>query len=187
MSNFVKSWLTTIDNGSVNDQLTVALVTRDSWIIAILGDPGAVSRVGRKGGTKVFNAWKRSSRLLTRPDWLPLGIRGWIIARFFKRQCISLWREFSFCMVVTLSIHIWHGKAKSKSCKNVYCRSVNNRLPSDNSNLLGKWKKVPVSKSLKQITGNSKMGWEMNASNIMKKCTTIQNLINTHCWTLYLD
>ena len=34
ISNFVRSWLTTIDDGLVNDELTVALVTRDTWIIA---------------------------------------------------------------------------------------------------------------------------------------------------------
>ena len=40
----------------------------------ILGDPGAVSRVG-KGGTKVCKyGQKLSSRLFSRPDcWLPLG------------------------------------------------------------------------------------------------------------------
>ena len=44
----------------------------------ILGDPGAVSRVERIGATKVFaRTWKLSSRLFSRPDWLPLGLRGW--------------------------------------------------------------------------------------------------------------
>ena len=36
-----------------------------SGVLLILGDPGAVSRAGRKGATKV------------RPDGLPLGLRGW--------------------------------------------------------------------------------------------------------------
>ena len=30
-----------------------------------LGDPGAVSRVGRKGGTKVFKSWRKSPWVLT--------------------------------------------------------------------------------------------------------------------------
>ena len=42
---------------------------------------------------------------------------------------------------------------------------------------------VWVTGSLKQITGNKKMGRGMNAS-IMH---TLQNLINTQCWTLYLN
>ena len=41
--------------------------------LSILGDPGAVSRVGRKLGRKFS---KRSCRLFSRPDWL-LGLRGW--------------------------------------------------------------------------------------------------------------
>ena len=27
------------------------------------------------------HAWKLSSRVLTRPDWLPLGLRGWLLTR----------------------------------------------------------------------------------------------------------
>ena len=42
---------------------------------SILGDPGAGSRVVLKGtGMKVF---KHLLRLFSRPDWLPLGPRGW--------------------------------------------------------------------------------------------------------------
>ena len=41
----------------------------------ILGDPGAVGRAGRKGAQKFSSTL--SSRLLTRPDWQPLGLRGW--------------------------------------------------------------------------------------------------------------
>ena len=44
---------------------------------AVLGDPGAVSRVERKDATKVTKTKKLSSRLFSRPDWLPLGLRGW--------------------------------------------------------------------------------------------------------------
>ena len=53
----------------------------------------------------------------------------------------------------------------------------------DNSNLLGKSKKVRVSGSSKQITGNKKMGWE----EWMQVTCTLQNLINSQCWTLYLN
>ena len=48
----------------------------------ILGDPGAVSRVWRKGATKVFKHGRKCFKLKTnfrrasRPDWLPLGLRG---------------------------------------------------------------------------------------------------------------
>ena len=49
--------------------------------VRILGDLGAVSRVRRKGGTKVFKdgrtTSKLSSRPFSRPDWLLLGLRGW--------------------------------------------------------------------------------------------------------------
>ena len=53
---------------------------------SIPGNPGAVSRAGLKGATNVFkhgrksfsaHAWKLSSHLFSRPDWLPLGLRGW--------------------------------------------------------------------------------------------------------------
>ena len=37
-----------------------------------LGDPGAVSRAGRKGATKT-RAWKLSLRLFSRPDWFAPG------------------------------------------------------------------------------------------------------------------
>ena len=39
-------------------------VVSDSLIPPILGDPGAVSRVGRKGGTKVFKYGQKS-------PWVP--------------------------------------------------------------------------------------------------------------------
>ena len=47
---------------------------------SILGDPGTVSRAGRNGATKLFipclkTAWL-SSRFFSRPDWLPLCLRG---------------------------------------------------------------------------------------------------------------
>ena len=31
-------------------------------------------------GEKAGRTWKLSSRLVSRPDWLPLGLRGWVIA-----------------------------------------------------------------------------------------------------------
>ena len=40
----------------------------------ILGDPGAVSRVGEKGRSYLK---RLSSGLFSRPDWPPLGLRGW--------------------------------------------------------------------------------------------------------------
>ena len=50
-------------------------LSRNSCII--LGDPGAVSREGRKGAAEVFkHAWKLLPRLFSRPNWLPLGLRG---------------------------------------------------------------------------------------------------------------
>ena len=57
---------------------------------SIPGDPGAVSRAELKSATNVFkhgrksfsaHAWKLSSRLFSRPDWLPLGLRGWDLMR----------------------------------------------------------------------------------------------------------
>ena len=46
-------------------------LSRNSCII--LGDPGAVSREGRKGAAEVFkHAWKLLPRLFSRPNWLPL-------------------------------------------------------------------------------------------------------------------
>ena len=42
-----------------------------SSVIFILGDPGAVSRVGRKGGTKVFKYVQRSPWVPTLTELFP--------------------------------------------------------------------------------------------------------------------
>ena len=39
-------------------------------------------------------AWKRSSRLFSRPYWLPLGLRGWILSR--QNRQISSTREIKY-------------------------------------------------------------------------------------------
>lgn len=50
------------------------------------GDPGAVSWVRRKDA---ISAWKLSSRcLFKRPDYLPLGLRGWFF--FFRRNTLPM-------------------------------------------------------------------------------------------------
>ena len=58
-------------------QQTPKLCGAELWqclVAPILRDSRAVSRAGRKGVTKR----KLLSCLLTRPDWLPLGLRGWV-------------------------------------------------------------------------------------------------------------
>ena len=40
-------------------------------VTCILGDPGAVSRVGRKGATKVFNYGRKSSWVPTLTELFP--------------------------------------------------------------------------------------------------------------------
>ena len=52
------------------------------WDAGILGETGTISRVGRKSATKVMQfsstGWIISSRRVSRPDWLSLGLRGWM-------------------------------------------------------------------------------------------------------------
>ena len=57
---------------------------------AILGDPGAVSRVGRKGGTKVFITGERAPGYRLSPD------------RFqkFKRMPAPDWAQKILCIIV---------------------------------------------------------------------------------------
>ena len=66
---------------------------KGNWVIwPIRGDPGAVSLGGEKRRDESFQVraeesvprgsftgtWKLSSQLFSWPDWLPLGLRGWI-------------------------------------------------------------------------------------------------------------
>ena len=56
----------------------------------------------------------------------------------------------------------------------------------DNSNLLGNSKKVQVSGSLNlklEKTGNKKMGWGMNASNM--HTSKLDTKYTVLCWTLF--
>ena len=49
---------------------------------------GSGEKAGRKFSiTGSFDRnWKLSSRLLSRPDWLPLGLRGWIYVKSLKKN-----------------------------------------------------------------------------------------------------
>ena len=50
-------------------------------------------------------AWKHSSRLLTRHDWLPLGLRGWFFV-YFKRCCPRVTSQISyFTTIRNLGVH----------------------------------------------------------------------------------
>ena len=65
----------------------------------ILGDPGAVSQVGRKGGTKVFKYGRKSPWVLTLTELFPKiqadagSLLGTKNAESFLTVCISLVHE----------------------------------------------------------------------------------------------
>ena len=50
---------------------TKKVVLPSFWNMLILGDPGAVSRVGRKGGTKVFKYGQKSPWVPTLTELFP--------------------------------------------------------------------------------------------------------------------
>ena len=50
---------------------TQKVVLPSFWNMLILGDPGAVSRVGRKGGTKVFKYGQKSPWVPTLTELFP--------------------------------------------------------------------------------------------------------------------
>ena len=52
-------------------RIKVFPVTYSVTLIIILGDPGAVSRVGRKGGTKVFKYGRKSAWVPTLTELFP--------------------------------------------------------------------------------------------------------------------
>ena len=56
----------------------------------ILGDPGAVSRVGRKGGTKVFITGERAPGYRLSPDHF----------QKFKRMPAPDWAQKMLCIIV---------------------------------------------------------------------------------------
>ena len=56
----------------------MALGDRLREVVAVLGDPGAVSWVGRKGGTMVFNFRPAISPDPT--DCTGSDLRGWVVA-----------------------------------------------------------------------------------------------------------
>ena len=90
----------------------------------ILEDPGAVSWVRRKGGTKggsFARTWKRSSRLFSRPDWLPLGLRRCTWGRFLTFFCLVPGCDHRRT-VFSHSLIIKEGFVKK-------CRYLDSRLP----------------------------------------------------------
>ena len=56
----------------------------------ILGDPGAVSRVGRKGGTKVFKYGRRASGYRLSPNYF----------QTFKQMPAPSWAQKMLCIIV---------------------------------------------------------------------------------------
>ena len=58
--------------------------------VSILGDPGAVSRVGRKSGTKAFKYGRRALRYRLVPNYF----------QKFKRMPVPDWAQKMLCIIV---------------------------------------------------------------------------------------
>ena len=65
---------------------TFILFNSNMLILAPVHDHPRRLRGGQSGREK---RWKRSSRLLIRPDWLPLGHRGWFMM-WKRNKCVTL-------------------------------------------------------------------------------------------------
>ena len=112
----------------------------------MLGDPGAVSRAGLKGATKV--CLKTFVRLFSRPDRPPLGLRGWENSRHLCKPSTSS----RFCVTVENSPNPWGVYIRlCKHRKKIFYCFYKITLPRKNANsLLRSWLKekfLPVAKS----------------------------------------
>ena len=70
----------------------------------ILGDPGAVSRVGRKGGTKVFKYRRKSPWVLTLTELFPkiqAGAGSWLGTKNALYYCAQSANSFSWVLFVS--------------------------------------------------------------------------------------
>ena len=79
-------------------------MNRRSWVRDILGDPGAVSRVGRKGGTKVFEYGRKSPWVPTLTELFPkiqAAAGSWLGTKNALYYCAQSANSFSWVLFVS--------------------------------------------------------------------------------------
>ena len=77
---------------------TKKVVLPSFWNMLILGDPGVVSQVGRKGGTKVFKYGQKSPWVPTLPELFPKiqpDAGSWLGTKNALYYCAKLAHSFS--------------------------------------------------------------------------------------------
>ena len=77
----------------------------DSLTASILGDPGAVSRVGRKGGTNVFKYGRKSLWVPTLTELFPkiqADVSSWLSTKNSLYYCAQSANSFSWVLFVSL-------------------------------------------------------------------------------------
>ena len=77
----------------------------DSSTASILGDPGAVSGVGRKGGTNVFKYGRKSLWVPTLPELFPkiqADVGSWLGTKNSLYYCAQSANSFSWVLFVSL-------------------------------------------------------------------------------------
>ena len=75
-----------------------------SWNNTILGDPGAVGQVGRKGGTKVFKYWQKSPWVATLTELFPkiqADAGSWLGTKNALYYCAQSANSFSWVLFVS--------------------------------------------------------------------------------------
>ena len=80
---------------------TQSLITLIIWDPFILGDPGAVSQVGRKGGTKVFKYGRKSPWVLTLTELFPkiqADAGSWLGTKNALYYCAQSANKFSWVL-----------------------------------------------------------------------------------------
>ena len=108
LSHFLCSYLTrvlhTARHGLArisNDERALHIVSHDE---IILGDPGAVSRLGRKGGTKVFKFGRKSPWVPTLTKLFPkiqADTGSWLGTKYALYYCAQSANSFSWGLFVS--------------------------------------------------------------------------------------
>ena len=83
---------------------TNKVVLPSFWNMLILGDPGAVSRVGRKGGTKVFKYGQKSPWVPTLTELFPKiqpDAGSWLGTKNALYYCAKLAHSFSWVLLMS--------------------------------------------------------------------------------------
>ena len=81
---------------------------------------------GEKAGRKFSTTWKLSSRLFSRPDWLPLGLRGWVsngLGFFFHLKV----HVFFFCFTQSLLLKVTSAAIIIITNRNILVETKHNR------------------------------------------------------------